>query len=137
MSGIMILNAQKVNADTSPVAPAPMSSDVPDQGPNDYEANGALGESGGLGYLFGGDPFEWVPTHLEQTSDAPLVDVSTNEAMKYDNVEPDLGADPDHVQTVTAKPASGFRFAQNVKDQVASFMTRDSLFAGGGSDGGE
>lgn len=139
MSAIMILNAQRVNAQSSPVAPASMSSDVPSQDPSDYEANGSVGESGALGYLFGADPFEWVPTHLEQTSDAPLVDVSTAEAMKYDSVEPELsvGVDPHHVQTVEAKPAAGFNLAANLRDQVASFMNRDSLFAGGGDHVGE
>lgn len=132
----MILNAQRVNATNSPVAPAPMSSDVPEMAANDYERDDTSGSYGNLGSLFGGDPFEWVPTHLEQTSDAPLVDVSTNEAMKYDQVEPDLGTDPNHVQEVAAKPAGGFNFAQNVKDQVASFMSRGSIFDGG-SNGGE
>lgn len=132
-----MLNASKVHADTSPVAPASLPSDTPEQGPNPFEALGTMSDVGGLGFLFDHDPFEWAPAPL-QTQTSPAGDVNANQEALYQIGEGQVDTivpqnDPYQAQVVAPQPARGWSFTDTLRKEVTTFQGRVQEMLSGGS----
>lgn len=126
MSGLLTLNSEKVEADTSPVAPASIQSSVPDPSANPYEMLGTLSDVGELGFLFGHDPVEFAPSAI-QSSPEPTIEAGTMEAMKAADegtftTHPQNA--PGHQILVEQKDPSGWSFSDTMRNEVASFQQR-------------
>ena len=124
---LLALNATKVNADTSPVAPASLPSDTPSQSANPYEAVGTLSDVGALGYLFDHSPIEWAPAPLEGTSPASEIEVSAETASAGGQTLKDTSTpqpQPGNSSVPAATPSGAWKFSDTLKKEVATFQGR-------------
>ena len=123
---LLSLNAEKVSADTSPVAPAALPSQVPDQSPNPVEYFRTLSDVGELGYLFDHNPAEWAPAPLEGgSSPASLIEANAQDVAEVGPTLVDTSSpqpSPTYVTEEAFSSAGGWKFKDTIRKEVGSFQ---------------